>query len=136
MFPKLLLAAALTLSSGCSLVLVDGPPNFIPAGQPIPAGACTVSKTLPFVDAVGATALVATAATSSDGDVVRLNAVLGVLLGYSSYAGFRKVRQCRQRTFMPDGPRPDTALARYLPEFTRFPSGPMFPPNEPAEPPL
>ena len=135
MFPKLLLTAALTLSSGCSLVLVDGPPGFIPADQPVPAGACTVDRTMPFVDAIGATAFVVTAVTSSKGDHVRIGAVLGGALGYSSFSGFRKVKQCRQRMLQPDGPMPDTTFAWYLSDFTLFPAGPVILPGvEPSKP--
>ena len=115
---------------------MDGPPGFIPADQPVPAGACTVDRTFPFVDAIGATASVVTAVTSSKGDHVRIGAVLGGALGYSSYSGFRKVSQCRQRMFQPDGPQPDTTFARFLSDFTLFPPGPVILPGvEPSKPP-
>lgn len=101
----LLLTGTLILTSGCSLALVDGPPDFIPVDQPIPEGACTVERTLPFADAIGAGTLLFVAATSSDGDRVRFGIVLGGALGYSAYSGFRSVRQCRSRMLLrPRGP--------------------------------
>jgi len=101
----LLLTGTLILTSGCSLALVDGPPDFIPVDQPIPEGACTVERTLPFADAIGAGTLLFLAATSSDGDRVRFGIVLGGALGYSAYSGFRSVRQCRSRMLLrPRGP--------------------------------
>lgn len=124
MFSKLLLTAALILSSGCSLVLVDGPPDFIPVDQPVPAGACTIDRTMPLVDAIGATAGVAAAFFSSEGNQVRIGAVFGGVLGYSSYRGFRKVSQCRHRMFRPaQTPRPDTTLA--WPLLESRPAGPL-----------
>ncbi len=99
MYRRLIAIGALaTLTSGCSLVLVDGPPRYIAANDPVPSGACTASNTIPLVDAVGAVAGVATALTSSDGDAVRFGAVAGGALGFSSYTGFRRVRECRRRT--------------------------------------
>lgn len=107
---RLLLAGTLTLTSGCSLALVDGPPDFIPVDQPLPEGACTIDRTLPFADAIGAGTLLFVAATSSDGDRVRFGAVLGGALGYSAYSGFRSVRQCRSRMLLkPRVPPADTA---------------------------
>lgn len=45
-----LLALVAVLSSGCSLLLVDGPPQ-IRAGAPVPATAdCTTGSTMPIVD--------------------------------------------------------------------------------------
>ena len=132
MFPsaaKLLLTGTLAFTSGCSLVLVDGPPDFIPADEPVPQGACTTERTMPFVDAIGAGAFIATALTSSDGDKVRIGAVLGGALGYSSYMGFRRVGRCRARVFRPAGPvPPDTSLHRSSRNFTQFPRGPSLPP--------
>ncbi|MDE2796449.1 MAG: hypothetical protein OXL34_16660 [Gemmatimonadota bacterium] len=128
MFPKLLLTAALTLTSGCSLVLVDGPPDFIPAGQPVPEGACTIDRTMPFVDAIGATAGAATAIFSSEGDYVRIGLVLGGVLGYSSFSGFSKVRQCRRRMFQPTGSRSsDTPLPWSSPDLQLFLREPVTP---------
>lgn len=111
---ELLLIGTLTFTSGCSLALVDGPPEFIPADQPLPAGACTIDRTLPFMDAIGAGTLLFVAATSSRGDRVRFGAVLGGALGYSGYSGFRSVRRCRERMLLrPDPPpSPDTTLPR------------------------
>ncbi len=99
MLTRLLLIGALTFSSGCSLVLVDGPPDFIPPSDPIPAEACTVERVFPLLDALGAGAMAVTALTSDDGNAVRFGAVIGAGLGYSSYAGFGKVKQCRDRVF-------------------------------------
>lgn len=133
MFPsaaKLLLIGTLVFTSGCSLVLVDGPPDFIPADEPVPQGACTTERTMPFVDAIGAGAFIATALTSSDGDKVRIGAVLGGALGYSSYMGFRRVGRCRARVFRPAGPvPPDTILAALFPDFTLFPPRPVVLPR-------
>ncbi|MXW17945.1 MAG: hypothetical protein F4139_01790 [Gemmatimonadetes bacterium] len=131
MFPKLLLTVALTLTSGCSLVLVDGPPDFIPANEPVPEGACTIDRTMPFVDAVGATAGVAAAVFSSEGNEVRIGAVLGAVLGYSSFSGFRKVSQCRRRVFQPATSRSSDTLFPWsspdLPLFLREPVTPWVP---------
>ncbi len=97
-FPvQLLLVGALFLSSGCSMVLVNGPPDHIPENQPIPAAACTVERTFPFLDAVGAGAFALTALTSDDGNHVRFGAVLGAGLGFSAYTGFNRVGACRDR---------------------------------------
>ena len=99
MYRRLIAIGALaTLTSGCSLVLVDGPPRYIAANDPVPSGACTSAHTIPLIDAVGAVAGVATALTSSDGDAVRFGAVAGGALGFSSYTGFRRVRECRRRS--------------------------------------
>ncbi|MDE2763912.1 MAG: hypothetical protein OXQ94_16900 [Gemmatimonadota bacterium] len=109
---ELLLIGTLTLTSGCSLALVDGPPDFIPADQPIPRGACTIDRTLPLMDAIGAGTLLFVAATSSEGDRVRFGAVLGGALGYSAYSGFRSVKRCRERMLLrPEPPpSPDTTM--------------------------
>lgn len=126
MFPQaagLLLAGALTLASGCSLALVDGPPDFIPVDQPLPEGACTIDRTLPFADAVGAGTLLFVAATSSDGDRVRFGAVLGGALGYSAYSGFNSVRQCRSRMLLkPRGPPPADTASTWFRGAARRPS--------------
>ena len=94
---RVLLVGALFLSSGCSMVLVNGPPDYIPENQPIPAGACTVERVFPVLDAVGAGAFALTALTSSNGDHVRFGAALGAGLGFSSYTGFKRVGACRDR---------------------------------------
>ena len=75
MLTRPLLTCVLVLSSGCSLALVKGPPDFIPAE--VPMGSCTIERVLPVLDAVGAGAFVITAITSSDGNAVRAGAVLG-----------------------------------------------------------
>ena len=85
------------LTSGCSMVLVDGPPGYIEANEPVPLGSCTTERIIPLVDAVGAVAGVATALTNSDGNAVRFGAVAGAALGFSSYTGFRRVGACRAR---------------------------------------
>ncbi len=98
MYRRLIAVGALaTLTSGCSLVMVKGPPGYIPANDPVPSGACTSARTIPLIDAVGSVAGVATALTSSDGDAVRFGAVAGGALGFSSYTGFRRVGACRAR---------------------------------------
>ena len=91
------IGALATLTSGCSMVLVDGPPGYIPANDPVPVGACTTERIIPLVDAVGSVAGVATALTNSDGNAVRFGAVAGAALGFSSYTGFRRVGACRKR---------------------------------------
>lgn len=99
MFRRILVIGALAaLSSGCSLVLVDGPPGFIPPDEPVPPGACTIDRTIPLIDAVGAAAGLAAALTSSEGNAVRFGAAIGAALGFASYTGFRKVGSCRERT--------------------------------------
>ena len=128
MIPRLLLAGALMLTSGCSLVLVKGPPSYIPADEPVPEGGCTIDRTIPLVDALGAGTFIVTALTSSNGDHVRFGAVLGVALGYSSYSGFRKVRQCRRRVIQPaDMAVADTTFMRLFPDLVRTSPAPFVP---------
>ena len=115
MLTRFLLGVSLVLTSGCSLAFVDGPPDFIPANEPVPLESCTIERVLPILDAVGAGAFLLTALTSSDGNEVRFGAVLSGALGFSSYTGFRKVGSCRERVFMePGGPVLDTVLVRPL----------------------
>ena len=121
MFARQLLAASLVLLSGCSLAFVDGPPDFIPADEPVPPGSCSVERVLPILDAVGAGAFLIAALTSSEGDAVRFGAVAGAGLGFSSYTGFRRVSSCRERLFMqPAGPPVDTVLAGLFHETAPF----------------
>lgn len=111
MLTRVLLGVALTFTSGCSLAFVDGPPGFVPANEPVPPESCTIERVLPFLDAVGAGALLYAALRSSDGDAVRFSAVGSGALGFSSYTGFRRVKQCRQRMFqMLEMPSPDTTF--------------------------
>ena len=133
MFSRALLVAALaTLSSGCSLVLVDGPPGFIPAEDPLPPGSCTLDRTIPLIDAVGAAGGLVTALTNSDGDAVRIGAVIGAALGFSSYRGFSKVGRCRERmTVAPEG---TSAMRAQVPSFTS--PGVMIPGPQNEEVPL
>ena len=115
MLTRFLLGVSLTLTSGCSLAFVDGPPDFIPANEPVPPESCTIERALPVLDAVGAGAFLITALTSSDGNEVRFGAVLSGVLGFSSYTGFRRVGSCRERMFMePGGPVLDTVPVRPL----------------------
>ena len=124
----LLLAGTLILTSGCSLALVDGPPDFIPVDQPIPEGACTIERTLPFADAIGAGTLLFVAATSSDGDRVRFGIVLGGALGYSAYSGFRSVRQCRSRMLLrPRGPPSSDTTSGGFPGTAQSPAVNRYP---------
>ena len=119
MFARQLLAGSLILLSGCSLAFVDGPPDFIPADQPVPPGSCSVERVLPILDAVGAGAFMIAALTSSEGDAVRFGAVAGAGLGFSSYTGFRRVSRCKERLFMqPAGTPVDTVLAGLFDETT------------------
>lgn len=98
MFRRILVIGALAaMPSGCSFVLVDGPPGFIPPDDPVPPGACTIDRTIPLIDAVGAAAGLAAALTSSEGNAVRFGAAIGAALGFASYTGFRKVGSCRER---------------------------------------
>ena len=128
-----LLIGALNLTSGCSLALVDGPPDFIPVDQPIPEGACTVERTLPFADAIGAGTLLFVAATSSDGDRVRFGIVLGGALGYSAYSGFRSVRQCRSRMLLrPKGPTSQDTTLTWFPGTLKPPAVSRYPEFPPA----
>ena len=128
MLTRVLLGAALTFTSGCSLAFVDGPPDFIPADQRVPPGSCSIERVLPVLDAVGAGAFLITALTSSDGDAVRFGAVIGGGLGYSSYTGFRRVGRCRERMFMePVGPPLDTVLVRLFDETTPVLAEPLLP---------
>ena len=115
MFTRLLLIGSLVLLSGCSLAMVKGPPDFVPAEEQVPMGSCTVERVFPILDAVGAGAFVITAITSSDGNAVRSSAVLGGALGFSSYTGFRRVGKCKERMFpVSGGPVLDTVLAQPL----------------------
>ena len=115
MLARSLLTCSLLLLSGCSLAFVKGPPDFIPAEEQIPMGSCTIERILPVLDAVGAGAFVITAITSSDGNAVRVGAVLSGALGFSSYTGFRRVKNCKERMFPgPGGPVLDTVLVQPL----------------------
>lgn len=128
MLARQLLVGSLVLLSGCSLALVDGPPDFIPADQPVPPGSCSVERILPVLDAVGAGAFLVTALTSSEGDAVRFGAVISAGLGFSSYTGFRRVGSCRERMFMePVGPLLDTVLVRPFHETTPSLVEPLLP---------
>ena len=98
MLNKLLPVVALALlSTGCSLAFVNGPPRYIPSDEPVPIGSCTIDRTLPLVDAIGAGTFLVTTLTSSDGTDVRISALVGAALGFSSYTGFRRVGRCRER---------------------------------------
>ena len=115
MLTRPLLICALVFSSGCSLALVKGPPDFIPAQEQVPMGSCSIERILPVLDAVGAGAFAVTTHTSSDGNAVRVSAVLGAALGFSSYTGFRRVENCKERMFLGlRGPFLDTALVQPL----------------------
>lgn len=128
MLARQLLVGSLVLLSGCSLAFVDGPPDFIPADQPVPPGSCSIERVLPVLDAVGSGAFLITALTSSDGDAVRFGAVLSGGLGFSSYTGFRRVESCKERMFMkPVGPLPDTVLVRLFHETTPLLAEPLLP---------
>ena len=130
MIPRLLLVCALLLTSGCSMVLVKGPPSYIPADEPVPEGACTIDRTIPLVDALGAGGSIIAALTSSHGDVVRFGAVAGAALGYSSYSGFRKVRRCRARVIRSgdfDMAVADTTFMRLFPDLVRTSPAPYIP---------
>ena len=116
MFRRILVIGALAaLSSGCSLVLVDGPPGFIPPDDPLPPGSCTIDRTIPLIDAVGAAAGLTTALTSSEGNTVRFGAAIGAALGLSSYTGFRKVGRCRER--MMPAPESTSPAGQRIPLF-------------------
>lgn len=119
MFARQLLVGSMVLLSGCSLAFVDGPPDFIPANEPVPPGSCSVERVLPILDAVGAGASLIVALTDSEGDAVRFGAVVSAGLGFSSYTGFRRVNSCKERLFMqPAGPPVDTVLAGLFGETT------------------
>ncbi|MCY4398171.1 MAG: hypothetical protein OXE96_02350 [Gemmatimonadetes bacterium] len=114
MLARSLLTCSLLLLSGCSLALVKGPPDFIPAEEQVPMGSCTIERVMPMADAIGAGAFLVAALTDSNGDVVRISAVLAGGLGFSSYTGFRRVKSCKERMFMPGGPVLDTVLIQPL----------------------
>jgi len=119
MFARQLLVGSLVFLSGCSLAFVDGPPDFIPADEPVPPGSCSIERVLPVLDAVGAGASLIVALTSSEGDAVRFGTVVSAGLGFSSYTGFRRVNSCKQRMFMdPAGPPLDTVLVGLFGETT------------------
>ncbi len=138
MFARQLLVGSMVFLSGCSLAFVDGPPDFIPANEPVPEGSCSIERVLPILDAAGAGAFLITALTSSDGNTVRFGAVLSGGLGFSSYTGFRRVTSCKERMFMqPAGPTLDTVLVRPFGVTTPLLAAPLradpvftgFPPN-------
>jgi hypothetical protein len=103
-----ILLLGLLPSSGCSFVLVDGPP---PASASAMQVECTTSRVAPIVDTIVAIAQVYTigfAATASDAeyesrgvkisrgwDVVAGAAVLG-LFGASAVVGYGRVNDCRR----------------------------------------
>lgn len=116
MLTRFLLGAALLFTSGCSFVLVNGPPGNIPANEPVPVLSCTTERTFPFLDAAGTAIAVAAVLWASEGDAVRYGAVGGAALGFSSYTGFRRVNQCRARVL----PSVDTLFTDALVPGTPF----------------
>ena len=62
---------------------------------------------------------------------MRIGLVLGGVLGYSSFSGFRKVSQCRRRMFQPATSRSSYTLFPWsspdLPLFLREPVTPRLP---------
>ena len=115
--------ALVSTSTGCSLALVDGPPGYLPPNEPVPMESCTKSRALPFVDAIGAGAFLLPAFTSSDGTEVRVSAVVGSVLGLSSFVGFRRVRHCRERVF---GRNEESASLTVMPQATTRNAGPLL----------
>ncbi len=115
-------AGAAVLSTGCSMAFVDGPPNYIPAEDPVPPDACTAEMIYPAADAVGAVVFAIAAITGSEGNEVRVGAVGAGALGFSAYSGYRRVSDCRDRM-----PRVDVNPIFPDSSSAVFPRGSVFP---------
>ena len=98
------------LSSGCSLIFVDGPPKVRP-GAPLPATAdCTTGSTMPIVDIIfGISSLVMIKEMLEQTDDFGSEhvAVFAYPVGFfgSSVQGFRRTKACREflaTPFVPD----------------------------------
>ena len=99
------------------MFLVEGPPGYVPVGQPMPDGACTTGRTLPALDAVvaavnaGATVRLVGMSEFEVQDITgdqtpKEFIVIGaglwtIIWAGSSVKGFQDVRACRRRTFEP-----------------------------------
>lgn len=129
-----LLALVAVLSSGCSLLLVDGPPQ-IRAGAPVPATAdCTTGSTMPIVDiiiGVSTTMMVAEVVDPDDGWGSGEVLMFALPVGFfgSSFEGFRRTRRCRE--FLATPVAPDTATLAKAPV---WPMSLGTPPMLPAPP--
>ena len=130
MLNRFLPAAALAVAStGCSLAFVDGPPDYVPANEPVPIESCTIDRTLPLLDAIGAGAFLVTTLTSSDGNEVRISALVGGALGFSSFTGLRRVGNCRERVL--GGVEESSSLVSGHPEAATEIGGPLVPAARP-----
>ena len=95
--------------AACSFVFVQGPPPGQPAKEIESKGkdkfACTTSRVVPWIDAVGTgiwALNVLLAATAPDKDMpfpryvgIPLYGAIGLVQGYATYSGFKKTGACR-----------------------------------------
>ena len=126
------------LSSGCSLIFVDGPPKVRP-GAPVPATAdCTTSSTMPIVDiifGIASVMMIKEALEQSDDFDSGHMAMFAYPVGLfgSSVQGFRRTKACRE--FLATPVVPDTTA---LPEASPWPRqgqtlGRLRPPEPPRK---
>lgn len=119
------------LTSGCSLVFVDGPPHVRP-GAAMPATAtCTTTRLIPMVDFLLATAWGISATrflTDEDVDAEVESYLLAyappLLMAGSGVEGWRRITRCQQFMLTPVGE--GEATAAYETYFTWRP--PLLPP--------
>lgn len=109
--PPMVVVAA--LSSGCSLLWVDGPPKVRPGGDIPHTAHCTTSSTMPVVDIIfGVTSVIMIAETLDGADEFTSGHVAmfawPVGLFGSSIQGFRRMRACRDFLATPVRARPDS----------------------------
>ena len=111
------LALVAVLSSGCSLRLVDGPPQIRP-GAPVPATAnCTTGSTMPIVDiiiGVSTTMMIEEVVDTDDGWDSGEVLMFALPVGFfgSSFEGFRRTRRCREFLATPVVAPDTTGLAK------------------------
>lgn len=99
--PRAALALALcTAASGCSLVLVDGPPE---GYREMDTFSCTEGDAIPILDVLWATVNGIAAAqawlestTPDRGEIILLGSTMAVASGVSATIGFRRRSACRQ----------------------------------------
>ena len=103
--------------SGCSLVLVEGPPQVRPGSTPPATANCTTEMALPIVDLVfGALAGISSLTLGEDEITLATGSALwGATLLYSGYTGRKRVTACRDFLSTPVG-SPSPEPVRLLPD--------------------
>lgn len=124
MLTRILTVVALASTlTGCSLAFVNGPPGYLPPDEPVPIESCTLDRTFPLLDAIGAGSFLVTTLTSSDGTEVRISALVGGALGISSFVGFRRVRTCKERVLRAIE---ESSALDIVPQATTWNAGPLL----------